>query len=297
MTSVKPSSAVDVRYTAKSCSSSNIHQVLNPIQSTTAGGGPQRGSDLCLPCCSPCFESPRVDWTDSLPRQAQTKILIHGPSQRSSPQGTALHAASLGRSSCLETAMPQQYLSTGREANTMDPGPFPLPLSNPPPKPSMSSMEALQSVHSQDACWHNSQSSSNHTGDLSIAPHHGTAPVEQLDLSSHGTVGSRAQSSYSSQTPDDPIQISLDLESGSRSRDEKRKRNASASARLRQRRKEKELEDTRTVAGLKQRVGDLIKICELYREERDHFYNLAKSGSDPKIAGLLTPSSGFSDQS
>ena len=89
----------------------------------------------------------------------------------------------------------------------------------------------------------------------------------------------------------------MDLAFGSRSSDEKRKRNASASTRFRRRRKEKELENAYTVAELEQKIRDLIKICELYREQRDHFYNLVKSGGDPRIEGLLTPSSGFSDKS
>lgn len=318
MTSFKPSSAVDVWSTAKSCSSSNIHNILNPIRSTTPGGASHRGSDLYRPCRLPSFESSQVDWTDSLPRQAQTGILIHGSSQKPCPQATALHAASLGRSSRPETAKPQQYPSIVREVDTIEPGPFPLPpLSTSSPKPRISSMEALQSVHLQDASRHTSQSFSNHNSHLSTAPHYGTAapqqslmtyqasthsasfptPVEPLALSSHDAVGSRAQSSYSFQTPDGLIQIPVDLASGSRSSDEKRKRNAGASARFRQRRKEKELENAHTVAELEQRVRDLTKICELYREERDHFYNLVKSGGDPRIGGLLTPSSGFSDKS
>ena len=121
--------------------------------------------------------------------------------------------------------------------------------------------------------------------------------VEPLALSSHDAVGSRAQSSYSFQTFDGLIQIFVDLTFDSRSRDEKRKRNAGASARFRQRRKEKELENAYTVAELEQRVRDLTKICELYREERDHFYNLVKSGGDSRIGGLLTSSSDFSDKS
>ena len=140
MTSSKPSSAVE------SCSSSNIHNLLNPSPSTTPGGASQRVSDLYRPCRSPCFESSQVDWTDSLPRQAQTGILIHGSSQKSCPQ---------------ETAKPQQYPSIVREVDTMEPGPFPLPpLSTSSSKPRMSSMEALQSAHSQDASRHTSQSSS-----------------------------------------------------------------------------------------------------------------------------------------
>lgn len=318
MTSFKPSSAVDVWSTAKSCSSSNIHNILNPIQSTMPGGASQRGSDLYRPCHSPCFESSQVDWTDSPPRQAQTGILIHGSCQKSCPQATALHAASLGRSSHPETVKPQQYPFVVREVDTMEPGPFTLPpLSTSSPKPRMFSMEALQSVHSQDASRHTSQSSSNHNSHLSIAPHYGTTvpqqssmthqasthwasfptPVEPLALSSPDAVGSRAQSSYSFQTPDGLIQIPVDLESGSRSSDEKRKRNAGASARFRQRRKEKELENAHNVAELEKRVRDLTKICKLYREERDHFYNLSKSGGDPRTGGLLTPSSGFSDKS
>lgn len=199
----------------------------------------------------------------------------------------------------------------------MEPGPFPLPpLFTSSPKSRMSSMEALQSVHSQDASRHTSQSSSNHNIHLSIASHYGTAapqqssmtyqasthsasfstPVEPLALSSHDAVGSQAQSSYFFQTLNGLIQIPVDLESGSRSSDEKRKRNAGASARFRQRRKEKELENAHTVAELEQRVRDLTKICELYREERGHFYNLVKSGGDPRIGGLLTPSSDFSDK-
>ena len=318
MASFKPSSAVDVWSTAKSCSSSSIHNILNPIRSTTPSGASQRGSDLSRPCRSPSLESSQVDWTDSLPRQAQTGILIHGSSQKPCPQPTALHAASLGRSSRPETAKPQQYPSIVREVDTMEPGPFPLPpLSTSSPKPRISSTEALQSVHLQDASRHTSQSFSNHKSHLSTAPHHGTAapqqslmtyqasthsasfptPVEPLALSSHDAVGSRTQNSYSFQTPDGLIQIPVDLASGSRSSDEKRKRNAGASARFRQRRKEKELENAHTVAELEQRVRDLTKICELYREERDHFYNLIKSGGDPRIGGLLTPSSGFSDKS
>lgn len=317
MTSFKPSSAVDVRSTAKSCSSLNIHNILNSIQSTTPSGASQQGSDLYRPCRSSCFELSQVNWTDSLPRQAQTGILIHGFSQKSCPQATALHAASLGRSSRPETAKPQQYPSNVREVDTMEPGPFPLPpLFTSSPKSRMSSMEALQSVHSQDASRHTSQSSSNHNIHLSIASHYGTAapqqssmtyqasthsasfstPVEPLALSSHDAVGSQAQSSYFFQTLNGLIQIPVDLESGSRSSDEKRKRNAGASARFRQRRKEKELENAHTVAELEQRVRDLTKICELYREERGHFYNLVKSGGDPRIGGLLTPSSDFSDK-
>lgn len=282
-------------------------QYSQPIQSTTPGEASKRRSNLYLPCRSSCFESSQVGWTDSLPRQAQTGILIHGPSQKSCPQATA---------------KPQQYPSIVREVDTMEPKPFPLPpLSNSSPKPRMSSMEALQSVHSQDASRHTSQSSSNHNSHLSIAPHYGTAapqaapqqssmtyqasthsasfptPVEPPALSSHDAVCSRAQGSYSFQIPDGLIQIPVDLASGSRSSDEKRKRNAGASARFRQRRKEKELENAHTVAKLEQGVRDLTKICEVYREERDHFYKLIKSGGDPRIGGLLTPSSGFSDKS
>ena len=316
MASFKPSSAVDVWSTAKSCSSSNIHDILNPIRSTTPGGASQRGSDLYRPCRSPSFESSQVDWTDSLPSQAQTGILIHGSSQKPCPQATALHATSLGGSSRPETAKPQQYPFIVREVDTMEPGPFPLP---PPssPKPRISSMEALQSVHLQDASRHTSQSNSNHNSHLSTGPRYGTAapqqslmtyqastysasfptPVKPPALSSHDAVGSPAQSSYFLQTPDGPIEIPVDLATGSRSRNEKRKRNASASARYRQRRKEKEFENAHTVAELEQRVRDLTKACERYREERDHLYNLVKSGGDSRIGGLLTPSSGFSDKS
>ena len=148
MTSCKLSSAVDVRSTAKSSSSSNIHNILNPIQSTTPDGASQQGSDLYRPCHSPCFESSQVDWTNSLSRQARTGILIHGSSQKSCSQATALHAASLSRSCHPETAKPHQYPSIVKEVDTMELGPFPLPpLSTSSPKPRISSMEALQSVH------------------------------------------------------------------------------------------------------------------------------------------------------
>jgi hypothetical protein len=328
MTSFKPSSAVDVWSTAKSCSSSNIHSILNPIQSAMPSGASQQGSDLYRSCHSPCFESSQADWTDSFPRQAQTGILIHGSSQKSCPQATALHAASLGRSSHPETVKPQQHPFTVKEVDTMEPGPFTLPpLSTSSPKPRMFSMEALQSVHSQDASRHTSQSSSNHISRLSIAPHYGITvpqqssmahqasthqasthqasthqssfptPVEPLALSSPDALGPRAQSSYSFESPDGLIQIPVDLESGSRSSGEKRKRNAGASARFRQRRKEKELENAHNIAELEQRVRDLTKICKLYREQRDHFYNLSRSGGDPRTGGLQTPSSGFSDKS
>jgi hypothetical protein len=120
-------------------------------------------------------------------------------------------------------------------------------------------------------------------------------PVAPLAVSSHDAVSSRAQSSYSLRTPDDFIQIPVDLESGSRTSDEKRKRNSRSSAQFRQRRKEKELKNAQTVTKLEQRVRDLTKICERYREERDHYYNLVKSGGDPRMGGLRTPSSGFSD--
>ncbi|MCJ1288407.1 hypothetical protein MMC26_007764 [Xylographa opegraphella] len=170
----------------------------------------------------------------------------------------------------------------------------------------MSSMKALQSVHSPDASRHTSQSSSNYNSHLSIAPQYGTAAPQQssthsasfptlvkpLALSSHDAVGSRAQSSYSFQIPDGLLQILVDL-----ARDKKRKRNAGASARFRQRRKGKKLENARTIAELERKVRDLTKICEIYREERDNFYNLIKSGGDSRIGGLLTPSSGFSDKS
>lgn len=96
---VKPPSAVDMKSTAKSYSSSNIHSILNPSQPTTSGGAPQQEGDLYHHCRPPFFEPPQADWEGSLPGQAQTGILNHGPSQKSCPQATALHAASLGPSS------------------------------------------------------------------------------------------------------------------------------------------------------------------------------------------------------
>lgn len=304
MTSFKPSSAVDVRSIAKSCSSSNIHNILNPSQSNTSGEASQRGSDLYPLCRSPRFDSSQVDWTDSLPRQAQTGILKDGSSQISRPQATTLHVASLGRSGTPEIAKAQQYPSTVREFDTMEPGLSPLPpLSYSYIKSKMSTMGARHSLHSQDAGRCTSQYPSDYNSNLSIAPRYGIAapqqpslayqaptysasfltPVALPALSSHDAVGSRAQSGYSIRTPDGLIQIPVDLESGSRWGDEKRKRNAGASARFRQRRKEKELKHAQIVAELEQRVRGLTKICELYREERDHFYNLVKSGADPRI--------------
>jgi hypothetical protein len=176
MNSFKPSSADDGSSTAKSCLSLNIHNILNPVQTNTSGGASQRGSDLYPLYRSPRFDRSQVNWTDSLPGQAQTGILNHGSSQRSRPQATALHAASLGRGGSPETAKAQQYPSTLREVDLMEPGPFPLPpVFTSSIKSRMSSMEALHSVHSQDASRYTSQSPSNHNSHLSIATRHGIA--------------------------------------------------------------------------------------------------------------------------
>jgi hypothetical protein len=291
MTSCKPSNPVD-----KSCFSSNIHSILNPIRINTSDGASQRGSDLCQHplCLSPWFVSSQVDWTDS--------ILNHRCSQNSRPQAIALHAVSLGRSNSPETVKAQQCPSTTFEGeiDTMRPGPSPLPPVSTP-------------VHSPSASRNTSQFPSNHISHLSISPRCGIAapqqssrtyqastcstsfptPVAPPALPSHGAVGSQAQSSHSLRTPDGLTQIPVDLKSGSRSSDKIRKRNAEASARFRQRRTVKERENAQAVAELEQRVRDLTKLCEFYREERDYYCNLVKSGADLRIGSSRTPSSRF----
>lgn len=291
MNSFKPSSAVDGSSTAKSCPSLNIHNILNPVQTNTSGGASQRWHD-------PRFDSSQVDWTNSPPGQAQTGISNHGSSQRSRPQATALHAASLSRCGSPETTKAQQYPYTVRKVDTMEPRPFPVtPVSTCSINARISSIEALHSAYSQDPIRYTSQTLSNHNSHLSVAPRDGIAAPQQSSVTyqaathsasypiPHDTFDSQAPNSDLFQTPDGPTQIPVDKESGSRASYEKRKYGAAAAVRSRQRRKEKELENVRTITKLEQRVRELTKSNELYREERD------------RLQGLLTPSSGFSDQS
>ena len=283
MTSPKTSSALDGSRGAES-SSSNIHNLLNPIQPNSSGGVSQQGSDAHQHslCCSPCV---------NLSQLSQIPI----------PQAPALHAASLDQISSPETVKAQQHSSaTSRgEVDTIEP-----PMSASSIKSRMSSTETLPPVRSHNASWYTSHSSSGHTSHPSTTPRYGLAAPQQstttdqasthstsvpqpfaaLDVSYRGPAGSLAQSSYNLLTPNGLIQVPVDLQSGSRLSDQKRERNAGASARFRERRKQKEHEMARTIAELQRRNQSLMKICEGYREERDHLYNVvARSGLDHRM--------------
>lgn len=188
----------------------------------------------------------------------------------------------------------------------MEPGPFYLPP--------VSTIEAPRSVHSHVGSRYTTQSPPDHNSPLSVAPryeilapqrfstttqastHSGLLPTSFAPIASHGAFGSQPQSDYSLQTPNGLIQIPVDLESGSKESDEKRKRNKIASAKFRKRRKVREAVTEEKVRELEKEVYELKETCELYRKERDYYYNYwIHSGVDPRIGGLRTPSSGLLD--
>lgn len=88
-----------------------------------------------------------------------------------------------------------------------------------------------------------------------------------------------------------PIQVPVDVQAASKMADDKRKRNAGASARFRQRRKEKEREASQTISRLEQQIKDLTEEKEFYRNERDHFRQVAAAtpGHPPLEPRPLSP--------
>jgi len=304
MTSFEPSSSPHVWSTAKSSSSSNIHDILYTSQSTTSGEAFQRESEQYRLNRPPCCKLPPVDGMDLRPRQAQTEMFTNGSSQKPCSQVTSLHAASLGQNSIPKTAQAQQSLSTVNEVNTMEPRPFRLPP--------VSTVEAPRSANSHIGNRYTTQPPSDHNSHVSVTPRHrvlapsqfsitsqasthsASFPASVAPIASHGAFGSQLQSDYSFQTPNDLIQIPVDLKSGSKASDKKRQSNSVASAKFRKRRKVREAETGEKVKELEKEVHQLKKTCELYREERDYYYNCwTHSGVYPRTGGLRTPSSGL----
>ena len=100
-------------------------------------------------------------------------------------------------------------------------------------------------------------------------------------------------------TEQGPIQVPVDVQAASKMADDKRKRNAGASARFRQRRKEKERESSQTIAKLEQQIRDLTEEREFYRQERNHFRQIAMvtPGNAPREPRPLSPARRRSTQS
>lgn len=198
----------------------------------------------------------------------------------------------------------------------MEPRPTPLP-----PNP-ISSIESRMpsrrdphSVPSQDASPYVSQSLSDHNSHLSNARRCGITAPQQLPkphqtstcpesiptttpplaLSSDDSSGCCGQSGRALRSPDGPIQVIGNLDSDSRPTNERRIRNANASVRFRQRRREKELRNAQRVAELEQTVFELTRLCNLYREDRNHFHKLAELGFESGFGSLRTPFPGVAD--